>query len=128
MRWILIKFSSELNLRWNLRALLIVEKQVQLSRRYNKLQEISNQELGKPSGMIGELYGIVLASLIVGENTASSYTMMKIPSWDNYDMVPAIEVTGEEEPPIMIDKVREVIKAMKEWKASGSISIEKEMW
>ena len=43
-------------------------------------------------------------------------------------MVPAIEVTSEEEPPIMIDKVREVIKAMKERKASGSTGIGKEMW
>ena len=43
-------------------------------------------------------------------------------------MAPAIEMTSEEEPPIMIDELGRTIKAMKKQNAPGSDCTEAETW
>ncbi len=44
------------------------------------------------------------------------------------DPVPTIEVTGEDEPEILLDEVREAVKALRKRKAPGCDGIEAEVW
>ena len=42
--------------------------------------------------------------------------------------MPTVEVTGEDEPNILIDEIKEAVHAMKKCRASGCDGIEAELW